>query len=134
MTLTPSQLHERLDTRGLLDTSKGPGTYALQVNTPDDLEAVAQAFANVSDVVPEEKTLARLTSDHVAYVGASNNVYDRLMDHADGEVRQTLFLRAFKPVDLVGVWALPEPFTAEYNRSVWLSQRGWTVWQDGRIV
>jgi len=134
MTLTPSQLHERLDMRGLLDTANKPGTYAVQVNTPDDLESVAQAFANVSDVVPEEKTLARLTSDHVAYVGASDNVYDRLMDHADGEVRQTLLLRAFDPVNLVGVWADPEPFTAEYNRAKWLSQWNWTCWVDGNIV
>ena len=132
--MTPSKFNERLDTRGLLDTAAGPGTYALQVETPDDLDAVAQAFAQVSDAVPEEKTLDRLTSDHVAYVGASNNVYERLMDHAEGKVRQALLLRAFDVTDLVGVWADPEPLTAEYNRAVWVSQRGWTVWTDGTVV
>ena len=134
MTLTPSELNERLDTRGLLDTAHGAGTYALQVETPDDVEAVAQAFAQVSEVVPADKDLARLTGEHVAYVGASNNVYERLMDHAEKEIRQTLLLRAFDLTDLVGVWADPEPFTAEYNRAVWVSQQGWTVWCDGTIV
>lgn len=134
VTLSPTDVHERLDRRGLLDAARGPGTYALQVKTPDDTDAVAAAFEGVSDVSPPEPTLSRLTADAVCYVGASGHVYDRLQDHAEGAVRQALFLSAFAPVSVVGVWPADNPFAEEYNRAVALSRDGWTCWQDGEVI
>lgn len=132
--MTPTELHERLDTRGLLDDSRGPGCYALEVDTPDSTEAVARAFLAVGDATPPDATMERLTSHKCAYVGASKQVYDRLADHAAGEVRQATFLRAFDAVGVVGVWPASEPFEAEYNRAVALRREGWTCWTDGGVV
>lgn len=132
--MTPTELHEALDTKGLLDDAQNPGTYALAVKTPTDVESVARAFLDVSDVTPDDATLDRLTSGKCAYVGASQDVYSRLMDHARGEVRQATFLRAFEVTDVVGVWPEARPFQAEYNRAAELSRAGWQVWTDGGLV
>jgi len=135
MTLSPVAVHQALDEQGLLEQSRGPGTYALEVQTPARVHAVAQAFHAVVDVSPPDAMLDRIASaDRVCYVGASGNVYDRLQDHADGEVRKALFLEAFAPVDVVGVWPSAAPFESEFNRARMLSDQGWTCWQDGEVV
>jgi predicted GIY-YIG superfamily endonuclease len=135
VTLTPTQIHESLDTQGLLDDSRGPGVYALEVTTPADPEAVARAWLAVVDAAPPEGTFARLAADRVAYVGASDDVYARLADHARGAVRQATFLEVFDPVDVVGVWPDPDPFqTAERERARALSREGWVCWCDGEIL
>jgi len=133
--LSPSRLHESLDQRGLLDNSQGPGTYALQVETPDTSGSVAQAFRAHVDELPPSEYMARLAdASSVCYVGASGQVYDRLQDHAEGVVRQSLFLRAFKPVSLVGVWPSEHPFQDEFNRATALSRDGWVCWSDGTVI
>jgi len=134
VTLTPTAVHETLDQRGLLADAHGPGCYALRVRTPHAADAVAHAFREHSKVVPEGKVLDRLTADDVAYVGASGNVYDRLQDHAEGDVRQTLFLRCFELVDVIDVWPSETPFESEYNRAAALSRDGFTVWSDGEVL
>jgi len=132
--MTPTDMNEALDRQGLLDKSHGSGTYALAVDTPTDTEGVARAFREVSDAVPPDEVLDRLTADRVAYVGASGDGYGRLMDHAAGEVRKALFLRAFDVTGVVGVWPERDPFQHEYNRAVSLSNSGWTVWTDGEVL
>ncbi|AGM11112.1 hypothetical protein M196_gp18 [Halorubrum tailed virus 4] len=132
--MTPTTMHETLDTQGLLDTSHNAGTYALEVTTPSDTEGVARAFREVSEAVPPDEVLDRLTAARVAYVGASGDVYGRLMDHAEGAVRKALFLRAFDVTGVVGVWPESDPFQHEYNRAVSLSNEGWTVWTDGEVI
>jgi hypothetical protein len=132
--MNPTEMHETLDTQGLLDDAQNSGTYALEVETPTDTESVARAFREVSDAVPTDEVLDRLTADRVAYVGASGDVYGRLMDHAAGEVRKALFLRAFNVTGVVGVWPERDPFQHEYNRAVSLSNEGWTVWTDGNVI
>ena len=132
--MNPTDLHQTLDDRGLLDAAHTGGTYALRVKTPDSVERVARAFLKVSDGTPPEHVIERLTADRVAYVGASKDVYSRLQDHAEAEVRQATFLRAFDPVEVVGVWPADEPFDAEYNRACALSNEGWCVWMDGEVL
>ena len=133
--LTPTRLHESLDRRGLLEDSHGPGTYALQVETPDTSGSVAQAFREHVDELPPSEHMAQLAdASSVCYVGASGQVYDRLQDHTEGVVRQSLFLRAFEPVSLVGVWPSENAFQDEYNRAVALSRDGWTAWTDGQVI
>ena len=134
MTLSPVAVHETLDERGLLNQSQGPGTYALRVETPATAPGVANAFRLVVDVTPPDHVLDRLTADRVAYVGASGNVYDRLQDHADGDVRKALFLEAFDVIDVVGVWPSANPFESEFNRARLLSDQNWVVWSDGEVV
>jgi hypothetical protein len=135
MTLTPTAVHETLDERGLLDDAHRPGCYGLRVRTPSLTDEVAQSFREHSDVTPPEKIMDRLASaGRVAYVGASGNVYDRLQDHARGDVRKALFLRCFPPVDVVGVWPSEAPFESEFNRARALSEENWTVWTDGELL
>ena len=137
MTLTQSTVNQILDDRGLLDDSNGKGCYALRVKTPNDVESVARAFLSVSDVTPPDAYLDRLTAERVAYVGASIDVYSRLMDHADGQVRKAMFLQAFDAVDIVDVWPTErgkDPFEQEYNRASELSRQGWVVWTDGELL
>lgn len=134
MTLTPNALHGRLDDRGLLDDAHGSGTYALEVETPDTVEGVARAFLKVADGTPTDHVCDRLTAQRVAYVGASKDVYSRLQDHAEAEVRQATFLEAFDAVDVVGVWPTDTPFQAEFNRAAALSREGWVAYTDGEVL
>ena len=137
MTLTQSTVNQILDERGLLDSTHGKGCYALRVNTPNDVESVARAFLSASDVTPPDAYLDRFTADRVAYVGASIDVYSRIMDHADGQVRKATFLQAFNAVDVIDVWPTErgkDPFEQEYNRASELSQRGFVCWTDGELL
>jgi len=130
--LTPTQVHGRLDAAGLLDDAQRPGTYALQVKTPDDVETLARQWRTHVDAALADESTEQLTADCVCYVGASQHVYDRLQDHAAGDVRQATFLSVFPPVDVVGVWPSDTPFRDEVNRAVALSD-DWTVWCDGEV-
>jgi hypothetical protein len=133
--LTPTDINETLDHRGLLADATGPGVYALRVATPDTVEAVARQWHEYVDAALPEGYAERLTADDVAYVGASMCVRDRLAEHARGDVRRATFLRAFPPVDVVGVWADPEPFvTAEHAHGRGLRADGWVVWTDGGLL
>ena len=137
MTLTQSTVNQILDDRRLLDSAHGKGCYGLRVDTPNDVENVARAFLSVSDVTPPDDYLDQLTADRVAYVGASIDVYSRLMDHADGQVRKATFLEAFDAVDVIDVWPTErgkDPFEQEYNRASELSRSGWVVWTDGELL
>ena len=137
MTLTQTTVNQTLDERGLLDSAHGKGCYGLRVETPNDVESVARAFLSVSDVTPPDAYLDRLTADRVAYVGASIDVYSRIMDHADGQVRKATFLQAFDAVDVIDVWPTErgnDPFEQEFNRASELSRQGWVVWTDGKIL
>jgi hypothetical protein len=136
MTLSPTAVHETLDRRGLLEQSHGPGTYGLRVHVPGGKAHVAEAFREVVDVPPPDKYLDKLAAaDDVAYVGASGDVYARLMDHAESDVRQSLFLQAFEVAKLIDVWPSPAPFENEFNRARTLSDNGWgAVWTDGEVV
>jgi len=133
--LTPAEINELLDCRGLLADATGPGVYALRVRTPDSTEAVARAFFAADVAEPPREALSRLTAEDVAYVGASMCVRDRLAEHARGDARRATFLRAFDPVDVVDVWPDPEPFTtAERAHGRGLRADGWVVWTDGRLL
>lgn len=131
--MTPTEVHGRLDEMGLLDDSHQPGTYAIEVETPDDVESVARQWLGEVDAALSDKAFERLTNSKVCYVGASKDVYSRLQDHAEASVRKALFLRVFPPVDVVGVWPSESPFRDEYSKAVALSGE-WTVWTDGEIL
>jgi hypothetical protein len=134
MTLTPTRVHEILDRRGKLADSQQPGTYALRVETPDDAESIARGFRGRVDAMPDDDVIERLTADAVCYVGASGCVYDRLQDHTEGDVRQSLFLSLFSPVELLGVWPSENAFETEYRKALELSDRGFVVWCDGEVI
>jgi hypothetical protein len=136
MTLTESGMSERLDRRGLLAASHGPGCYALAVAVPDNASDVTLAFRQVSDADLPDSYAERLArADRVAYVGASRDVYERLCDHAAGEKRKATFLAAFSPQRVVDVWPHDSPFTREFKRARTLvrGDSNRAAWANGEV-
>ena len=131
-------LTEELDRRGLLDASHSPGTYALRVSVPDSAEQVAREWLAIHDApLPDDYQTRLAAAQRVLYVGASGDIYDRLSDHATKRARQSAFLRAFPPVELVDVWPTMSAETAfhdEYNRARDLSDADTRVWTDGDLL
>lgn len=133
--LTPTDAHEQLDHAGLLDAAHGPGCYALRLSVPDTHAAVVDAWDATHDVRPGGSELADLAAaDRVAYVGASGNVYERIMDHARGDKRKATYLEAFPPVEVVDVFSGTRAFTAEWNNALELARDGWAVCCDGEVL
>ena len=85
--------------------AKQAGVYAIKCNHPtSDLEALTRRWLAVFESTPDYLEEVATASD-VAYVGASNHsVFDRLIDHADGEKRKARFLQVFEPVELLTIW------------------------------
>jgi len=116
--LTPTHATEQLDHKGLLAASRGPGCYALRLAVPDDTAAARERWDAAHDARPPEPTLKRLAAaEQVAYVGAASEVYERIMDHARGDVRKAAVCEAFAPTDVLDVWPTEEPFAREWDRA-----------------
>jgi len=133
--MTPTSCHERLDHLGVLDDAHSEGTYALEVDVPAGVERIQRGYMAAKGHPLEDGMAARLASvSDVLYVGRSGNVYDRIMDHVDGEVRRASFLEAFDVIDVRGVW--PEDDNdgvAERRRARELSGPATCVWSDGEV-
>lgn len=133
--LSPTEAHETLDHMGVLDESQGSGCYALRLKTPDTYDEVRDHWDAYFEGRPDSSDLHDLADgERVAYVGASSNVYDRIMDHAEGEKRKSAYLKVFPPVDVVDVWPTEVPFQEEYNRGVFLAKNGWATITDGEVL
>jgi predicted GIY-YIG superfamily endonuclease len=91
---------EHVETQGHTPTAlQTPGVYALEVSVPAD---PAQAWADEFDADPD--FLPDLdAAERVIYVGAASNIYDRLIDHVEGAVRQAALLRVCPPHSLFRV-------------------------------
>jgi hypothetical protein len=133
--MNETDLHQRLDHRGLLNDAHGPGCYALRVAVPDDAAVVRERWAACHDAEPPDDALARLAAaDRVAYVGAASDVYARLTEHVNGDVRKTALLEAFDPAAVVDVWPTTTPFDREFGRALSLAREGWVVWVNGELL
>ena len=133
--MTPTQANGRLDELGVLDASHGPGIYALRVAVPNGVEAIQRTWLDAIDApLPDPMAEQVADADTALYVGRSGNVYDRIMDHADGQVRRASFIRAFGMVDIHGVYPEDENTgVAERNRARSLSSATTCVWTDGEL-
>lgn len=129
--MTPTEAHEQLDTNGWLGDSREAGVYALAVETPpDDPRAVFERWTASHDHAPQHVIDSLADAERLAYVGESGCVYDRLMDHCRGDVRQTALLRVFPPTEVLGV----EVDASEFNYAREWVGRGWAVWRDGMVA
>ena len=119
----------------MLNTSHGPGIYALRVSVPNGVEATQREWLDAIDApLPDPMAEQVANADTALYVGRSGNVYDRIMDHADGQVRRASFIRAFGMTDIHGVWPGDENTgVAERNRARGLSDTDTVVWTDGEL-
>ena len=129
------EAHQRLDELGVLDASHGPGVYALRVAVPSGVEAIQRTWLDAIDApLPDAYAEQLAAAETCLYVGRSGDVYDRIMDHADGKVRRASFIRAFGMTDIHGVW--PDDANtgvAERNRARSLSSATTCVWSDGEL-
>ena len=133
--MTPADAHKRLDELGVLDASHGPGIYALRVSVPSGVEAIQREWLDAIDAPLPDAYAEQLADGRMClYVGRSGNVYDRIMDHADGQVRRASFIRAFGMSDVYGVYPEDENSgVAERDRARSLSDATTVVWTDGEL-
>ena len=133
--MTPIDAHKRLDELGVLDASRGPAVYALRASVPNNVESVQRTWLDAIDApLPDGYADQLAAAEMCLYVGRSGDVYDRLMDHARGDVRRASFIRAFGMADIHGVY--PEDANtgvAERNRARSLSSATTCVWCDGEL-
>ena len=135
MTLSPTEVHAALDDMGVLDDAHGPGVYALEVAVPDAVDAVQRAWLDTADTpLPDAYAEQLAAADDALYVGRSVGVYARLMDHARGDVRRALFLRAFDLAGVHGVYPDDENTgVAERDRARALSDASTVCYTDGEL-
>ena len=133
--MTPIDAHKRLDELGVLDASHGPGIYALRVAVPSGVEAIQREWLDaIGAPLPDEYADQLAAAETCLYVGRSGNVHDRIMDHADGQVRRASFVRAFGMADVHGVYPEDENTgVAERDRARALSDADTVVWTDGEL-
>ena len=131
---TVTSVNERLDRDGRLDDAHGSGCYALAIDVADSVEDVERRWVRYFDVLPGNALERLAHADRTCYVGASGDVYHRLMDHARGDVRKASVLVAFSPERVIGVWPEDDPFDAERSRALALRAQGWTSWVNGEVV
>lgn len=130
--LTPTAAHEALDANGWLDAAHGPGCYSLRLTTPpDDPRAVFEHWTAHHDAAPQWIIDGLADADRLAYVGASGDVYGRIQDHAEAEVRRAAILRVYPPVEVLGVEPRENPFEAEFNETRRWVENQFVVWSDG---
>ena len=136
--LTPSDVNELLDDRGLHDASRGPGCYALELDVPDSVEAAHRRWLAHVDTLPRDDGPRRFAeAPRCAYVGAGKNVYERLDEHARGEERSARYPSVYPPVDVIDVWparSTTQAFDHEYGRATDLARQGWAVACNGVVV
>ena len=119
----------------MLNTSHGPGIYALRVGVPSGVESIQRRWLDEIGAPLPDAYAEQLAESAVAlYVGRSGNVYDRIMDHCKAKVRRASFIRAFEIKDINGVWAADaNTGVAERDRARALSDGKTVVWTDGEL-
>lgn len=118
------------------DSHRKPGVYALECDAPDTEGEVRNRFRNVWPDTEDRWGVwvdPIADADTVLYTGKGGDVYDRLMDHAEGEVRKAGFVSAFPPTDIHSIEHHPDTLdTHEWQLANRLSSRkGVVVWSDG---
>lgn len=127
--LTPTQAHSQLDRYGWLDAAMDKAIYSLCLHIPDDAKAAWDREFDVSkrDFIDQLNAAKRLL-----YVGASHDAYARIMDHCNGQVRQTAIMRVCPPVEVHGIWPVEGDLSAaETNLAIALAGENTLTWSDG---
>lgn len=133
--MTPTEIREQLEQRGLVEAADRSGVYALRVDVPDTIDAVQEAWLRTHpEGLPEELLVPMAEAEDLLYVGGTGRpVRERLAEHAEGEVRQASLLQVFEPVAVVGVWNGGHSPMDERERARVLSFDGTRCWCDGEI-
>ena len=104
MTLSlPEDVEAHLGTDADLSDAHRPGVYALRLAKPDD---PASAWDRQHDTRPEWFD-AFVKREKCVYVGSAGDVFRRLEEHRDGEVRTTVLTELCEIESLRNLWLLP---------------------------
>lgn len=132
--LSATETHEALDVGGHLSDAHAKGVYSLEVPTPDAADAVQRAWLDTNDhPLPDAYAVQLADASRTLYVGASGDVYARIMDHAKSDVRTSSFVATFGFTDVVGVWPGERSGRVERDRARALSDGTTRCWCDGEI-
>jgi hypothetical protein len=127
-------MHAALDMSGHLPASQGPGVYALLVSVPNAVDAVQRTWMQTHDnPLPDAYAEQLAEATDAVYVGASGNVYKRLMDHARSDVRQASFVAAFDVTGVLDVWPGDRSGVAERDKARLCADATTVVWCDGSL-
>jgi hypothetical protein len=133
--MTPTETHEALDEMGALNHAHGPGVYALSVSVPEAVDAVQRTWLDAHDnPLPDAYAEQLAAATKCVYIGRSGDVYDRLMDHARGDVRRASFVSAFGVRAVRAVWPGENSVVAERGRARDLADATTCAWTDGELV
>lgn len=93
--------------------AKVAGCYAIKCNHPGhDLEALTRRW--LDETGKEAPYLTECAQARaIAYVGASGNIFERLVDHTDAKVRKSVFLQVFEPAELLAIYPDKHPMQNE---------------------
>jgi len=85
-----------------------PGVYILKLDSPGpSLHAHARRWYDEYQTVHSDHVGGLAGVDQLHYVGATNNLQERLEDHVQGEVYQSAWLDVYPPTELIA--AIPQP-------------------------
>jgi len=116
-------LSEHVELQGYTPSElRSPGVYALVLSVPGNVNQEDHWLAEYESLPSYWSELT--SSERVVYVGAAKDVYGRLLDHVEGEVRQTALTRVYPPHTLLKVWlydGADEAFLRESNHAIELA-------------
>jgi len=95
------------------DAPTKPGVYILKLDSPGpSLHAHARRWYDEYQTVHPDGVGGLAGTERLLYVGATNNLQERLEDHVQGEYRTSAWLHVYPPTRLVQ--ASPSPASAHY--------------------
>jgi len=90
------------------DDPTQPGIYVLEVDSPGpSLHAHARRWYDEYQTVHPDGVGGLAGTDRLLYVGATNNLQERLEEHVQGEYRTSAWLDVYAPTELVTVSVSP---------------------------
>jgi len=116
-----AHLSERIERHATPTDAHRPGVYAIVLSVPDDVRA---RWEQTYDVVPDYLERVEAAA-RTCYVGAATDVYERLRDHVEGDVRQTALTRVCPPHTIHDIWLFDDPdraFEREHGLAMDLDQ------------
>lgn len=134
MTFTETTVTEDLDQRGLLDTARNPGVYALALQTPaDDADTVTRRWRDEFDAMPDGLAGHLAACDALLYVGSHRrSVYERVCQHARGHHRAAI-MAVWPPERVVGIEPCENPRAREWGYAASLADETTRCWTDGEL-
>jgi len=97
----PEAVHSRVD-----DPSTA-AVYSLELDTPPTWPHVVEQWHAKYEETPDWLREA-WDSERILYVGAANDITERLERHAERDVRKAAIMAVYPPVEVAEIWPMPD--------------------------